>query len=409
MKVRAFGIKTAGGNVAGTVVGETENEVRLMELKPTLAFVDAGLIVFPSVAGFSGKSTEQRSATEALVRNILQECRKGRLVCVYYNNANEPGHAEHIGGRLLQRWSIAAKDEQVSLEQVNAPEFEDYIGRFGMPGYVFGGADTWPQAYHVLASSKSQLPSAFAVPEGKGLIYFLPANIVAGSEAQVIQALRDAIAAHSDRIFRPTTAPIASSFEFAREESVRTDRQTKQDELDNLDEQLRGYMEKKDILYLRNEQLEDRLVEWFPEYLKIQTSRRPETNIEDFWLQNDKGEEAAIVEAKALTQNVKRDHIGAIALHRDQRNLKPTFPALLIANAFAEANTVKQKSRPGVGLNECRHAVRRDVLVVRTLDLVQLLDQLERKVISQKEVWRLLTKQTGWLKVEGDTQEVITG
>ncbi len=409
MKVRAFGIKTAtGGELDGMTVGEGDNAIAFTKLGPTLNFVDAAFVVMPAIAVLSGDTSEQRSATEALARQIMHHCRNGGLACVYYDES-DVAHPKYLGSRLLQRWNLTAQQETASLEQTKAPEFEDYLTRFAVPGFVFARQAGWPAAWHVLASNKEQAPSAFAVPEGAGLVYFLPANIVAGAEARIVQALTAAVIDHSHRVFRPATAPIASSFEFTLEVAVRSDRKAKQDDLDNLDQRLDAYMEMKDILYLRSQQLEDRLVDWIPENLGIQTSRRPETNIEDFWLLNDKGDESAIVEVKALTQNVKRDQIGAIALHRDQRELKPTFPAVLIANTFAEANTIKQKSRSGVGLNECKHAVRRDVLVVRTLDLLQLLDQLERKVVSQEEVWRLLTKETGWLKVEGDTQKVITG
>ena len=44
---------------------------------------------------------------------------------------------------------------------------------------------------------------------------------------------------------------------------------------------------------------------------------------------------------------------------------------------------------------------------MRTLDLVRLLDQINRGLISRQDVRKLFMTEIGWLKVEGDTTEVV--
>jgi hypothetical protein len=320
------------------------------------------------------------------------------MFCVVYNQ-NDPADASFACGRLLHRLGISTEAAAESIAETRAEPFTGYVAEYGVPGYVFisKGPTLQPIAG---PTGRLDLVSAFAVAAGEGLIYIVPGNIVSGSEGPFILALTEAIQAHAATVLKPETAPIVESFVFTEEVKVRQARHEKLGELESLNASISDFEARKEILFLRGNQLADAVPEWISTHFGIPAARQEE-HIEDFWLLNDEREKLAICEVKALDKNV------TLVLHRDQRELRDTYPSLLVVNTFAEAKTEVEKSKQRVGPLECKKAVRDHVLVIRTLDLVRLLDQLDRRIVSEATIRKLLTSATGWLKVEGDTRRVV--
>jgi len=411
MNVRVFGVRdrsTPGQDRTGDIEYGS-HRFRLLNLGTSLDFGNADLVVLPALADLSPYDSEHASATELLVRRILRASESGARVCLFYSS--DPQSTDFAGGQLLRAWRMKVVPSPAPFQHIHAPEFERYLDEYavhGAVGTVFVRPAIVRLRFHPLAgpSEETEQLSAFAVAKGTGLIYLVPANLVAGSELALLSALADSIAAHSSAVLRPSTAAIVQSFVFTEEAKLRDVRQAKQAELEELDASLAGYESRKDILFLRDRALEERIPEWISTHLGIAT-RRIEEYKEDFWLLDGEGKDAAICETKALSQNVKRQHIRALALHRDQRDLPDDYPSLLVVNTFAEAETEEEKARQRVVALECSNAVKEHVLVARTVDLVRLLDQLERGLVSTQEIWELLLTATGWLKVQGDSREIV--
>ena len=402
MKVLAFEIGPPGVYKGG------DHEFTVLDItQPALDLGNADLVILPARLTLNANSSLHDKATELLARRLLAASEAGKRICLLY--AEDIAAQSFIGGRLLLRWSMKVEGSPTSLAHVYADEFEVYLREYGVPGYVFAQRPGPQVRQYPLAgpNDDAQRMSAFAVAEGGGFIYVVPGNIVPGSERPLLATLADSIQAHSSSVLRPTTAPIAESFAFTEERALREERKSKQAELDDLDARIAGYRARKDILFLRDHTLADRVPEWMSEYLGFGT-RRTEEYKEDFWLVDDKDEDAVICEAKGLTQNVKRQHIRQLVLHRDERDLADDYPSLLVANTFADAETEEEKARQRISPRECSTAVKEHVLVVRTLDLLRLLDQVERGLVSPPDVWILLTTAVGWLKVEGDARDIVT-
>ncbi len=402
MQVVAFGFDESGEGSVG------DHRLTRRAVKgPTISFGSADLVILRARLVLSGNSLEHYNATELLTRSVLADCQRGKQFCLVYDR-DEPGDASFVAGRLLQHWGVTTESHAASLAVVYASEFSAYLQQFGIQSFTFMRKQGRTDPLHRLAgpTDSPEKSSAFVVQHGEGLIYVVPGNVVTGSESTLLHALLEGIAAHSPSVLRPTTAPIAERFAFTEERKLREDRKSKQTELETLDANLTTYQARKDILFLRHNPLADRIPEWISEYLGFET-RRTEEYKEDFWLLDASGKNAVICEAKGLTQNVKRQHIRQLVLHRDVRELADDFPALLVANTFADAETLQEKGSQRIGTLECSNAVKEHVLVVRSLDLVRLLDQVDRGLISTEDVWNMLITETGWLKVEGTSRRVV--
>ncbi|MFC2059276.1 hypothetical protein ACFLTS_06560 [Chloroflexota bacterium] len=245
----------------------------------------------------------------------------------------------------------------------------------------------------------------FAERIGKGLLYILPGAPAKDNEHEFITTLIRCLLDDIQARIYPETSPIVESYQFETEKEIRDKRQQIQTQLDEIDESISEYDKKKDILFLRDTPLANRLSEWLTTYINIRTRRHEEYN-EDFWILDDTGNHVAICEVKALSKNIKREHITALVQHREHHDLPDDFPSTLFVNTFADVETVEEKDLR-ITKVECQKAIRDNVLIIRTLDLVRLLDLVEQVKIETTKINDLLLTEKGWLKVSDEGYEVI--
>ena len=129
--------------------------------------------------------------------------------------------------------------------------------------------------------------------------------------------------------------------------------------------------------------------------------------MEDFWILDDKGKEVAICEVKGLSKNVKREYITALVQHREQRDLADDFPSILFVNTFAASESVEEKDGQRIGKWECQKAIKDHVLIIRTLDLVRLLNLVWQKRLDTAKIRELLLNEIGWLRVTEQGYEIF--
>jgi hypothetical protein len=80
------------------------------------------------------------------------------------------------------------------------------------------------------------------------------------------------------------------------------------------------------------------------------------------------------------------------------------FPSLLIINTNMKNSTSLADKDQTVATEQVQHAARNNVLVLRTLDLINLASLHQRKEVSSEKVVELLTTSCGWLKVDNTAQ-----
>lgn len=192
-------------------------------------------------------------------------------------------------------------------------------------------------------------------------------------------------------------------FHFKDETPLVAERHEIEGRLRDIDKVIEEFGAKKDIIGLEEEALHKRVPEWLRENLKLSVQDLHGDNKEDFYITDGKENRIAIGEIKSCSQNVKREHITKLRLHRETAGLADDFPSILIVNNFTSAENLKEKDQRVNGL-ECRKAVQDHVLIIRTLDLVRILDlPAERK----EEAKQAMLTATGWLKVSGGAFEIV--
>ena len=351
------------------------------------------------------------SELDQLVRALGRVAESGVACCLLVGT--EPGVLKQdvptcLGERLLtvegvrmRAMPIVGLRAQPECLAMGAEAFEDYLRASNVLAHVVFELpeDLVPVPYLILAQGTGAQRDVwgFAIRKGEGLIYVLPGQPTVENRTDFMPVLIRALLRFRS-VSRPRRAFITESFQFTRERQVRANRDTLAKKTSELDQELGEYEARKDILFLRDDELADRIADWLPQHLHLPTKRMEEYR-EDLWITDEQGGERAICEVKALNDNVKRKHISQLVLHREERERPDEYPSILVANTFADAATVREKDRQRVATLEVRKAVKLHVLVVRTLDLLRLLDQVETGSLTQAQVEQLLLTSTGWLRV----------
>ena len=147
-------------------------------------------------------------------------------------------------------------------------------------------------------------------------------------------------------------------------------------------------------------------MEVFDEILPLKPKRK-EAFREDLMLVDSEGESVALVEVKGVSRGVAREHVNQADSHRERNAMPPEFPSLLIINTHIKNSMAVADKDQSVPAEQIQHAARNNILVLRTLDLLNLASLHLSDKLTSEEVVELLTKSRGWLRV-GDTVEVLS-
>ena len=123
---------------------------------------------------------------------------------------------------------------------------------------------------------------------------------------------------------------------------------------------------------------------------------------EDIKLLDNKGEAIAVAEIKGTNRGIKREHVNQADSHRERSEFDPSFPALLIMNTHIRgARTVAEKNKD-VPAEQVSHAANNKILILRTLDLLNLLRRVRSGKTTRDAALRLILENVGWLQVGED-------
>lgn len=131
---------------------------------------------------------------------------------------------------------------------------------------------------------------------------------------------------------------------------------------------------------------------------------------EDAKVIDDNGAPLVLLEFKGISKGIKRKDVGQVNFHRDRADLDMKVPGALIINSDSSISGIKERLEADVPKAQIHYARSLNVLIIRTIDLLFLMRQLEDKnVYERKEIlMKLFSSGGGWLKVDDASYEIIT-
>lgn len=197
-----------------------------------------------------------------------------------------------------------------------------------------------------------------------------------------------------------------SGFCLTNEKPLRAEKATHENELLRINEKLAMYDEKKTIVGYKEHELEDNLPIWLEKYLGIHAVRK-EKYKEDFFITDKSNNTIIIGESKSGKANLKHSDLSKIDYHRGDLGYEEDFPALLIANTFMNATSLKEKDQdfhPDI----VKKAVADNVVIMRVLDLIRMCDYIENNAdFTAQDFIQIVCGSAGWLKFTEKGHELL--
>lgn len=129
---------------------------------------------------------------------------------------------------------------------------------------------------------------------------------------------------------------------------------------------------------------------------------------EDFKMLDDDGQPFCLCEVKGTNKSLKREHLNQADSHRERSGFPENFPSVIIINTHMKnARSIEEKDQE-LASEQVRHARKLNVLILRTIDLLRLLRLHLDEQITLPEIKKLLTQNSGWLRLT-DTNWTVIG
>ena len=239
-------------------------------------------------------------------------------------------------------------------------------------------------------------------------VYSIPALLPQDTPERVqeyFHLLADAITSTAKKL-EVEVPPWAQAFKFTEETELEERRELTNQELQSINGSLNRLERFKRILVWANEPLVDAVRYVLEEGFSFDINPVDEFK-EDLKIVSEDGESLVLVEVKGVNRGVKREHINQADSHRERAGLPSHFPVALIINTHMKnARTIEEKDQQ-IASEQIRHASAANVLILRTLDLLKMVELINSGRITQGEVLQHLTGG-GWLRVIDDSIERVT-
>ena len=236
-------------------------------------------------------------------------------------------------------------------------------------------------------------------------MFFVPTLVPSGDPGTYFSTLASGVVSLWERL-KADVPEWATDYRFPLETDLESEKLRLSARISEIDEELGVFKRFKRVLTAQSEPLVEAVAEVLERLLPLKP-RREEAFREDLVLTDHAGDAVALVEIKGVNRGVAREHVNQADSHRERAGQPPEFPSLLIINTnMKNATSIRDKNQE-VASEQVQHAARNNVLILRTLDLLNLASLHLSGKLDDRAIIKLLTTSRGWLKV-GATAEVLT-
>ena len=349
-------------------------------------------------------------------RQVFNLLRDGKWICFLVGEItdqiaqglhSEPIFDTDLCKRILNAFMIDRRRRyrlEIPLDlKVRDEEFELYMRYYGRPTTVFELPQDLPTERHAIA----WLGNGVVGMEIDAQLFFLPfessrrtlevaTHILTLLTAAINQYRRDRIIVVPDWV---------DEFHFKSEEPLYLEINDLLGKLNRLESELASLKDYKAILASSGIYLRNKLVALFESVfgLKVQCMDREERLL----VVKDDDSPLALVESEGIQGPVQMASIERLARARKQHGLSDSFPAVLLINNDMAITNIGERSATTIAPGILENAVRQNVLVMRSIDLLFLLNHLEKSPNKKRRMLDLLTSGGGWLKASTGSYDVI--
>lgn len=172
--------------------------------------------------------------------------------------------------------------------------------------------------------------------------------------------------------------------------------------------ELAEWREYKAVLTTSGELLKQVVLTVFDKYFELKIDPIDEGR-EDAKILNEDAECVALLEIKGTKKGITRQHINQVDSHRERNKLTKSQPGVLLINNEMSVEGIDKRLSTTVPSEHIKHARLLNVVIVRTIDLLFLMRQLEDRNASDRkqELLELINSGGGWLCANSERYKLV--
>ncbi|GAH05117.1 unnamed protein product, partial [marine sediment metagenome] len=174
----------------------------------------------------------------------------------------------------------------------------------------------------------------------------------------------------------------------------------------DIEKELTQFQNYKAILTTSGDILNELISKILNEYFLISIDSS-DNKKEDIKILNEKDDIIAFVEVKGTKRGVKREYIDQADSHRERAGVTNETPGILIINNEMSIEGIENRKEAVIAKEQIIHATNRNVLIIRTIDLLNLMLLLEKDQDRKSRFLSIVLNNSGWLKVESNKYDII--
>jgi len=292
---------------------------------------------------------------------------------------------------------------QITSLAARRNEFESFIDHFGAAHTRFTSHNNALDIKVICAYSDDMTGMIFG-----GREFFVPSLKPEKHELEeYFKVLSDAVISTHKKLSEEIPA-WADEYRFEEEKRFLEEKKDLLKHMDKIDENLLRFKGYKKVICFSDELLRENVSKLFSEGMGFKINNKDELK-EDFKIIDEKSEPLVLVEVKGTNKGVKREHVNQADSHRERAGLGENFPSSLVINTHIKASNSIQDKYQEIAKEQIVHAAKMNILVMRTIDLLNMLYLKEKKIVTTENFLNILKKENGWLKVSRDSWNIIHG
>lgn len=301
--------------------------------------------------------------------------------------------------RLLNKFKVDRKlVPGVADVNAKADEFVKYIERYGVAKTIF--LPSYNADYNTKGLAFVQ--DAMVGIEIEKKLFFLPfhtTQLCTDDLNSLITVLVNSIVDYRQKQYIEIPNWI-NDFKFRNEKLILGKINNLELQLKDHCEQLEPWQQFKTILLASGDILKDKIIEILGHYFNLKLDITLDATLkEDVKIINDEGLVIGLIGVEATKKEIKREHINKVDSQRERNNLSNSIPGILIINNETECDGFDEKLNITVGNELIKHAKNMNVLIIRTIDLLILMRQLEENDQRGDIMLDIIKSGGGFLKV----------
>lgn len=420
-KILVYGIDKKGLNLPENEI-KTRNYTLFFEaFTTTKKFSDYdGVILFKGIFEkfeYEYDVLDGRYLTHEYKRNELDKRKKeadlllkekGGFLCFLLDDSfiDEKYQRTDLAKQFLNYPQLKRKNtERITELNILSDEFREFLKRYGAASSYFVNEN------NSIDFRKLVMLSGYSV----GMIinknsYFLP-TLIPNNTPEIIleyfKHLSNGLVSSYNKL-QESIPQWTKEFSFVEEKEIIKQKEKAKLQLEKLNKKQTELDKFKSILVLSGDTLVENVALTFKDGFGISVDCTDEFR-EDLKLLDEKSKPFSLCEVKGTNKGVKREHINQADSHRERSGYDEKFPSLLVMNTHIKnARSIEEKYQE-IAIEQIRHAAKMNVLVLRTIDLLGILQLYLAGSIKKDDIKKLLTNNCGWLRVEEETYSIING